>query len=159
MTAPGRLKELERMRLVYGLDSTSHEQKVEIGLIVRGYAEEAMPDSRCRICGHAGVHIPDERPRFEGHCYTERGVTEYTRMTRYCESCFDKLMLDPDDVRRAEWWPEEYVPFYTCGRETPDHRDCDFETFDKVAADAHETGAGLEDHWIVTGSWPIGEKP
>jgi hypothetical protein len=61
---------------------------------------------RCYNCQQTGYYYPADRAYAPGHCYSEAGVTDFTRITGMCEFCFDGLHQDldeePDDEPQAE---------------------------------------------------------
>lgn len=98
-TAAERLSALQTYRREFYEDATTDERRVEILTIIRGWAEEEMPESKCISCGHAGIGIPYEYALIEGHCYSEAGEKDYQSITKQCEYCFDKWCgsVSPDN--------------------------------------------------------------
>ena len=79
------------------------------------------PPPTCPVCKHTGFSWPADRAYAPGHCYSEDGVREFTRLSGYCEWCFDWLMrpLDEDepepeynDTISPDWSPlgDEHDP-------------------------------------------------
>ena len=83
----------------------SPERRVEIIRRVQEMSLEVMPENVCTVCKQAVVQIEDERPWCEGHIYSQDGADEFF-ISKSCEWCFDKMFLEPDDPRRAEWFGE-----------------------------------------------------
>jgi hypothetical protein len=52
---------------------------------------------RCSNCMQTGYYYPADRAYAPGHCYSEAGVTDFTRITGICEFCFDG-MFQVDDI-------------------------------------------------------------
>lgn len=97
MTSPERLAELQKLHNEFYAEATSDERRIEILTQVRTWGEEEMPESRCHFCKHGGFYAPYDRALIEGHCYSEAGMRDYTRVTGVCEFCFDSLPQDEEE--------------------------------------------------------------
>lgn len=91
MTSPEELKELKKLSDEFYADDTTRERRIEIVTRVRDMAERNMPESRCLNCKRGGVAIEHDEALIEGHCYSTDGIRDYTRITKICEFCFDKM--------------------------------------------------------------------
>jgi len=58
---------------------------------------EKQPDPKCPNCHVSGYFYPADKAYAPGHVYSEEGLAEFTRYSRYCEFCFDGLMREPED--------------------------------------------------------------
>lgn len=96
MTSPERIAQLNALSAEFYASATTRERRVEIATLVRDWAEEEMPESRCLNCHHAGVDLPYDEALIEGHCYSPDGVRDYTHITRVCEYCFDRMLPEED---------------------------------------------------------------
>lgn len=96
MTSKENLDKLAELREEWE-ENISRERRIEIVTFVRDMAEVEMPESRCLNCKHTGVYIPHDEALIEGHCYSHDGMVEYTRISKVCEFCFDKLLKDPEE--------------------------------------------------------------
>lgn len=52
---------------------------------------------KCINCGITGFHYPADRGYAPGHCYSEAGVIEFTRISGCCEFCFDVMFMENED--------------------------------------------------------------
>lgn len=99
MATKERMQELGALQVEFDREATTDERRVEILLKVQVWAAEEQPESHCVICKKNGLYIPYDYALIEGHCYSEAGMQEYTRISKVCEYCFDKMHkdFDPDD--------------------------------------------------------------
>lgn len=91
MTTLERKAVLDQMSAEFYDPATNRDRRVVIAMQVRDWAEEEMPESRCLHCHRGGIYLPWDEALIEGHCYSEDGMTDYTRITKICEFCFDRL--------------------------------------------------------------------
>lgn len=90
MTAPDVLATLRELEQQFNDPNATDEIRKTIVEQVRVYSELELHE-RCLVCKRGGVYIPYHKALIEGHCYSENGVKDYTRITGVCEFCFDKM--------------------------------------------------------------------
>lgn len=85
-----RHDQLRLMQQEFEDENTTDDRRVEILTLMRSFAEQEMPDATCIYCKQVGIYAPYTHALIEGHCYTQDGVRDFTRITGVCEFCFDK---------------------------------------------------------------------
>jgi len=58
---------------------------------------QADPPNKCVSCRKPGYYYPADKPYAPGHCYSEQGRLEFTRISSCCEFCFDYMFREPEE--------------------------------------------------------------
>lgn len=69
---------------------------------VREAQRMGLMQSKCVNCGMLGFYYPAPYAAGLGHCYSEEGMRDYTRITMMCEFCFDRIAREPDEDEAYE---------------------------------------------------------
>ena len=109
MTSIERLARLQEMKVEFEDKATTDQRRVELLTQVRDWAEDEIPESRCRQCGHSGICIIYDYALIEGHCYSASGIREYQSLSKICEYCFDKMHKTPGDDSVPDVGPRDSV--------------------------------------------------
>jgi hypothetical protein len=75
-------------------------------------AQEAQLGRKCLFCGKYAFCVPYSQALIEGHCYSEGGMRDMTRITQVCEFCFDEACARDEenalDYEEGEWDDDDH---------------------------------------------------